>query len=145
MTSKLAKWSVILALPLSAVLAAPAERAVEVPLKANGMSATKSTTTRISGSTQTHKATASRRSGKTAKRQAMPVKEHNLSMRDVAPARPDDDGVYHSVHDWVPRTPTKDSSAQAQSEESNHAQQRAHWWSRPKNVASGQKAEEVKP
>jgi hypothetical protein len=145
MTSKLVKWSLVLALPLSAVLAAPTERAVEVPLKANGMSATKSTTTPRSGGTQTHKATATRHSGKTAKRQATPVKEHNLSMRDVAPTGPDDNGVYHSVHDWVPHTPTKVADNQAQSEESNHAQQRAHWWSRPKNVASSQKAEEVKP
>ena len=144
MTSKLARWSWVLALPLSAVLAAPTERAVEVPLKANGMSATKSTTTRISGSAQTHKATASRRSGKTAKRQATPVKEHNLSMRDVGPAGPDNDGVYHSVHDWVPRTPTKVADNQAQAEESNHAE-RSHRWSRPKNVASKQKAEEVTP
>ena len=135
MTSKLARWSWVLALPLSAVFAAPTERAVEVPLKANGMSATNSTTTTHSGSSQKHK----------GKRQATPVKEHNLSMRDVAPTAPDNEGVYHSVRDWVPRTPTKDSSAQAQSEESNHAEQRAHWWSRPKNVASKQKAEEVTP
>ena len=139
MTSKLARWSWVLALPLSAVLAAPTERAVEVPLKANGMSATKSTTA------QTHRATATRHQGKTAKRQATPVKEHNLSMRDVGPTGADNEGVYHNVHDWVPRTPTKASGAQAQAEEANHADQRSHRWSRSKNVAGRQKAEEVTP
>jgi hypothetical protein len=137
MMSKLARWSCVLALPLSAVLAAPAEHAVEVPLDSDGRIVTKSVTT--------HKTTATRHNGKSTKRQATPVKEHNLSMRDVAPTGPDDNGVYHSVRDWVPRTPTKASSTQSQAEESNHAEQKAHGWSRPKNVASRQKAEEVKP
>jgi hypothetical protein len=123
MTRKLARWSWVLALPLSAVLASPKERAVEVPLNSTSKPATKSIATKSVTTT---------------------VKERSLSMRDVAPARPGEDGVYHSIHDWVPRTPTKDSQAQKQTEESNHAH-RAHWWSRPQQVASTQKAQEVKP
>jgi hypothetical protein len=122
MTPKLVRWSLILALPVSAALAAPAERAVEVPLN--------STKTTVS-KPKSHEATPV-------------VKERTLSMRDTSPAGPDENGVYHSIHDWVPRTPTKASEAQAQSEEANHAH-RTHWWSRPHQVASGQKAEEVKP
>jgi hypothetical protein len=124
-------------------VAAPAERAVEVPLNSTGRTATKSISTTKSGTTLAPKATASH-TGKTATRQATPVNERSLSMRDTSPAGPSEDGVYHSIHDWVPRTPTKASQMQAQSEESNHAH-RAHWWSRPQRVASNQKAQEVKP
>jgi hypothetical protein len=133
MRSKLARWSWILALPVSAVLAAPAEHAVEVPLNSIDRPVTKSITTTKRESKPTDTATTRT--------------ERSLSMRDVAPAGADKDGVYHSIRDWVPRTPTKAPQAQAQSEEANHAH-RAHWWSRPQSVASTastQKAEEVKP
>ena len=144
MTRKLVRWSWVLALPVSAVLAAPSERAVEVPLDSTGKIASRSVTTTKSGSTATHKATVARHNGKTATHRTTTVKERKLSMRDTAPGGPDDNGVYHSVSDWVPRTPTKASQAQPESKEANHAQ-RAHWWSRPQSGASTQKAEEVKP
>jgi len=144
MPAKLARWSWVLAFPLSAVLAAPAERAVEVPLSSTSGPVTRSTTTTQSANTATHKTAVTRHNGKTATRQATPVRERNLSMRDTAPAGPSDDGVYHSIHDWVPRTPTKASNAQPQSTGS-HSAPRAHWWSRPRRAAESQKAEEVKP
>lgn len=144
MTTKLAKWSWVLALPLSVVFAAPAERAVEVPLNSTSRPVTRSTTTTKSGNTVTHKATVTRDNGKTATRQATTVTERNLSMRNTAAAGPSDDGVYHSIHDWVPRTPTKVSHMQAQPAGSGRPH-RAHWWSRPHRVSESQKAEEVKP
>lgn len=121
MTTKLVRWSWVLALPISAVLAAPRERAVEVPLNTTEKTATSSTTTTKSGSTATRKATASRRKGKAAARQATTVKERNLSMRDTAPGGPDADGVYHSVRDWVPRSPTKATLTEEQPEQSSRA------------------------
>jgi hypothetical protein len=130
MRSKLARWSWVLALPVSAVLAAPAERAVEVPLNSIDRLATKSITTTKRESTPTLAATTR--------------SERSLSMRDVSPAGPDKDGVYHSIRDWAPRTTTQAPQAQSQSEEANHAH-RAHWWNRPQSVARAQKAEEVKP
>jgi len=135
MTTKLVRWSWVLALPLSAVLAAPAERAVEVPLNSTSRIATKSTTATKSGTTVTRSATTTR--------QSTTVRDRNLSMRDTAPAGPIDDGVSHSIHDWVPRTPTKTSHAQTQSTVSGRTQ-RAHWWSRPHRVAASQQAEEVR-
>lgn len=127
MTTKLARWSFVLALPLSAVLAAPAERAVEVPLNSTGKTATKSMTATKAGATATHNATVPRLDGNT-----------------VESARPNDDpNISHSIHDWVPRTPTKASSTQTQSAGSGSAH-RAHWWSRPHHVAGTQQAEEVK-
>lgn len=129
MTTKLARWSWVLALPLSAVLAAPVERAVEVPLNSTGKTATKSVTTTKSGNTVTRNATA---------------KERNLSMRDAVRVGPNDDPtIYHSIHDWVPRTATKTSHTQTQPAGSGQVH-RAHWWSRPHRVAGSQKAEEVK-
>jgi hypothetical protein len=132
MTTKLARWSFVLALPLSAVLAAPAERAVEVPLKSTGKTATKSTTTTTTtkakaGSTLTHSAAASRPEDTT-----------------VESVRPNDDpNISHSIHDWVPRTPPKAPEAQPQSSQATSTH-RAHWWSRPQHVASAQQVEEVK-
>ena len=129
MTTKLARWSWVLALPISAVLAAPAERAVEVPLNSTSKTATKPMSTSTSGKAPTRQA-----------RKAAPVKERDLSMRDAAPAGPGDDGVSHSVHDWVPRTPAKASShTQTQSAKPARAH-RAHWWSRRHRAAGSQKA-----
>ena len=142
MTTKLVRWSWVLALPISAVLAAPAERAVEVPLNSTSGPVTRSTTTTKAANAVTQNATVTRRNGKTATRQATPVPERTLSMRSTAPAGADDNGVYHSVHDWVPRTPTKASQTQAQSSASDRPH-RTHWWNRPQRAAASQKAEEV--
>jgi len=136
MTTKLVRWSWVLALPVSAVLAAPRERAVEVPLNSTEKIAARSTTTTKSGSTATHKATASRHKGKTAARQTTTVKERHLSMRDTAPAGPDADGVYHSIRDWVPRTPTKASLTEEEPERSSRA-------SRKERPAAREQAEEL--
>ncbi len=144
MTTKLARWSWVLALPISAVLAAPAERAVEVPLNSTGKTATKSMSTTTSANVVSRQATVTHPSGKTARRRSATVRERNLSIRDAAPAGPSDDGVYHSIHDWAPRTPTKASRTQAQSAGSSRPH-RAHWWSRQRRAAGNQKAEEVKP
>ena len=142
MTVKLARWSWVLALPLSAVIAAPAERAVEVPLNSTSRTATKSMTTTTTANVATPHATVTNHKGKTATRKAAPVEERNLAMRDVAPAGPSDDGVYHSIHDWVPHTPAKAAHAQTQSANSSRPH-RAHWWSRPHRAAGSQKVEEV--
>ena len=76
MTTKLARWSFVLALPLSAVLAAPAERAVEVPLNSTAKTATKSKASTKSGNAVTREATVTRPDG--------------------------DPTISHSIRDWQP-------------------------------------------
>ncbi len=121
MTTKLATSFWVLALSFSVVLAAPAERAVEVPLKPNSMAATKPTTTK-SGKAVTRKATVSRPDSKTAPRVG----------RDSDPT------ISRSIHDWVPRTATKASHTRTEPAEAGRK-------NRKNRVAASERAVEVKP